>query len=596
MVILIVFIVVLVIWGILTLINEHNKEKVRQFEKKRDERIKYLRGKYPNAFDEYYSALGHPRKRNEPSILLNTWTEEKWSELESKRIEWRKLVKQSYEDRKWEAEQKEFSSMAYNIGVKNMPKNGKYKYSVIYDSSNYDGKPYPGYFFLWQFFAFDACLENDLDYTNCEFIKNNTQSIDNFKKTGINLDIVSISNPINKFFAELASNWKCLFFFNDEIEGWSDDALYTTYKTLKTPDGNCETHNVAKSKIISRNLGLNKKYPEVKELLGCHDYEVIVIIDAYTTNTQLFKNIKEILPICRDHHPKIIYLSILKCYDREEMLEIISVREEEAQKRKAEEEKRVAEEHAKEEERKKREAEEMAVKKRKEEERARLQKTAKNILINNAKEWECLNGVFYYTWLFYYYPTTCDFEASESEWDDRYTVWDFKNDPEKGIDPEDHEATLDYVIPQIKQKLIETFGEEYLQFLTLVCLPASTYSKNVARYDEFSNRLCEETGMENAYEHIQIIQDGMSKKDPRNNTGRSIQPVIEYDKDYFKDHYVLLFDDVITRGGTMMKYKDDMERMGATVIGGMCLGKTKHERPEQVAPPLSDFIDIVPTF
>ena len=115
----------------------------------------------------------------------------------------------------------------------------------------------------------------------------------------------------------------------------------------------------------------------------------------------------------------------------------------------------------------------------------------------------------------------------------------------------------------------------------MVCLPASTNAKNVARYDDFSNRLCEETGMENAFAHVHIIQDGMSKKDPRNTTGRSIQPVIEYDKAYFKGRYILLFDDVVTKGGTMLRYKEAMEREDATVIGGICLGKTKHERPIQ---------------
>ena len=336
---------------------------------------------------------------------------------------------------------------------------------------------------------------------------------------------------------------------------------------MKTPE------SVKKINVAAiRSLGITSK--SGTELLAEESPECVVVIDAFTNNDQLKKNCAYIFNALQDKRPVIAYISLIKTYDRQEMIEYIT-------RSKTEAEKRAAEERAKEEERKKREAEELAEKKRKEEVRTRLQSTAKDVLVNNAKHWECLYGDFYYTWLFYYYPTTCDFEASESEWDDRYTVWDFKNDPEKGIDPEDHEATLDNVIPRIKQKLIDTFGEDYLQFLTLVCLPASTDAKNAARYDEFSNRLCEETGMENAYEHVHIVQDGMSKKDPRNTTGRSIQPVIEYDTDYFKGKYILLFDDVVTKGGTMLRYKEAMDRLGATVIGGMCLGKTKHERPMQ---------------
>lgn len=486
-----------------------------------------------------------------------------------------KLIKQSCEDRKWEEEQKAFSSKVYTIAVKHIPNIGSCNYSVNYDSSNNEGKPYLGSFSLWQFFPLASCLEENLDYTNCEDIKNNTQCIQVFRKYGIKLDIASVSKPINKFFVELAANWKCLFFFNDEIKFWSDDALNVTYRSLKTPEG-CKTLNIARFRSTNKALGLNNTYSSAKESLGDQDCEVIVIVDAFTANGQLFKNIQEILPLCRNHHPKIIYLSLLKCYDRKEMLEVISVREKEAEKRKVEEK-------VKEEERKRKDAEtkELEERKRKAEEKARLQITAKDVLVNNAKDWEPLYGDFYYTWLFYYYPTTCDFEANESEWHDRRTIWNFKNDPDKNISSIQHEDALSNVIPQIHQRLSDSFGEEYLQFLTLVCLPASTKVKNAARYYKFSKWLCEETGMENAYDYVHIVQDGMSKKDPQNTTGRSIQPVVEYDKDYFKGRNVLLFDDVVTKGGTMLRYKEALEREGATVIGGFCLGKTKHERPIQ---------------
>ena len=221
-------------------------------------------------------------------------------------------------------------------------------------------------------------------------------------------------------------------------------------------------------------------------------------------------------------------------------------------------------------------------KQKREEQRIRLQSTAKDVLVRKAKSWNKLFLNFYYTWLFYYYPTTCDFEAGPQEWNDRYTIWKFKNDPEKRISPKDHEDTLDDVIPKIIQRLNETFGEEYVQFLTLVCLPASTKAKNAARYDEFSNRLCEETGMENGYGHTHVVRDGLSKNHPENHTGRSIQPVIEFDNDFFRGKNVLLFDDVVTKGGTMLRYKDVLRDKGATVIGGICLGKTKHEPPENL--------------
>ena len=148
-----------------------------------------------------------------------------------------------------------------------------------------------------------------------------------------------------------------------------------------------------------------------------------------------------------------------------------------AQRAKEEERKRLEAEEAR------RKAEEQAEKKKKEEQIARLKVHAPSVFSKNVKDWEYLYADFYYTWLFYYYPTTCDFDANEEEWDNRYMVWNFKNDPEKHISSQDHENILEEIIPQIKQKLTYTFGEEYLQFLTLFCLPASM-AQNTSRFEK----------------------------------------------------------------------------------------------------------------
>lgn len=257
----------------------------------------------------------------------------------------------------------------------------------------------------------------------------------------------------------------------------------------------------------------------------------------------------------------------------------ISIIEEEYQ---AKERKRIVAEQEAEARRK---DEELITKRKKEEDRKRLESSAKEVLTISVRKWKKMtldyfSLDFHYTWLFYYYPKTCVFQFNDEEKHNRRIIWHFKNDPDRRIAPFEHDNAMNEVIPMIKQRLIDTFGAEYLPFLTLVCLPASTSTKNQARYEDFSIRLCNATGMENAYSNIHIIQDGMSKNDPRNTTGQSIQPQVSFD-DCFGGKYVLLFDDVITKGGTMLRYKSLMEKMGATVIGGLTLGKTKHERPEQ---------------
>ena len=188
--------------------------------------------------------------------------------------------------------------------------------------------------------------------------------------------------------------------------------------------------------------------------------------------------------------------------------------------------------------------------------------------------WETLAFNIPYNFLLHYYPTTCDFEATEDEWDDRWLVWNFKNTPGK-TSAEEHEEALDEVIPRLTSLLENTFGN-YLDLLTLVCIPASSEANNNARFEDFSKRLTNETDMDNAFDHIQVVKDATPK-----HLGGSGTPILHFDEDYFKGRYILLFDDVITKGNSMLLFKQKLEALGATVIAGVSVGKTTHERQNQ---------------
>ena len=771
---LIIIGVVFVIWFIVANVNSINEGKRQMRE---SARLNYIKEKFPEAYNEYctWDARQRYGRSRIPEVI--GWDDKTW-ELQNAMLLVKKNQKiRSEKEEKWSKEQFDFAEKCVAIAKKTMPGFGFYKYYPKVSTITKEGKPTNMNMLVWQHFADGLCLSEDLDYTNVQYIKNNFINLPCFKNK-TRYFTQGVYEKIIAFIKELRKDDNVLVYLNYNIEGWDSDALSYHYNKIIEGLGNANIITSPSPLPISlphgeKSIYLNDK-PERK----------IVIFDMMTENSDLNFNCVRIFEDNRDKQPLICYISLLKCYDRQEMIDIITQANVEA-------EKRAAEERAKEEERKRIEAKERAAQKRKveerdrlkrkmqtvvasnkkdwvrlyddfyctgflntrnlldqltikdfrnggaidflkhervlgsvipqikqrlidtfgesdlklltlfsvpastkakneeryedfsrrlceetgmdnaynyiritksafsedghknitgkkalpeieydndffkgrnillfddvvisgetilsykstmekmgasaiagiclgkpshrispslsdtthAEERVRLQSSAKSVLVNKAKEWECLNGDFYYTWLFYYYPTNIEnFVASDSEWDDRRTVWNFKNEPDKNISSILHEVTLDNVISQVRQRLCDTFGEEYLQFLTLVCLPASTNAKNAARYEEFSDRLCEETGMDNAYEHVHIVQDGMSKKDPRNTTGRSIQPVIKYDDNYFRGRYVLLFDDVVTKGGTMLRYKDAMEREGATVIGGMCLGKTKHERPER---------------
>ena len=212
------------------------------------------------------------------------------------------------------------------------------------------------------------------------------------------------------------------------------------------------------------------------------------------------------------------------------------------------------------------------------------EKAAASRLKEKVKGWETVRASsFHYSYLLNYYPTTCEFEATESEWEDRYLVWNFKNTPEK-TSASAHESALDNLIPRIQEKLDTTFGCD-TEFLTLFCIPASSKEKTQARYEEFSKRLCELTGMHNSYTHVEI-GGSRGAKHEGNNTFGDIS--YNFDGEFFKGKNVLLFDDVITRGESMLTWKSQMEGIGANVIAGLTIGKTTHERPHIALPSEND--------
>lgn len=179
-----------------------------------------------------------------------------------------------------------------------------------------------------------------------------------------------------------------------------------------------------------------------------------------------------------------------------------------------------------------------------------------------------------------YYPTSLqDFEATDEEWKDRKFIWYFKNNPDKRTQytPILHEHALNKAIEMLEERLNQTFGE-LLTELTLVCIPASSPSKNEARYKEFSERLCESTGMSNAYTHITVTEDTLGRHE--GGVGGDVNTIV-FDWDYFYGRYLLLFDDVLTTGSSMRQYAKLFASHGSEVIACLSLGKTFHHRESE---------------
>ena len=171
--------------------------------------------------------------------------------------------------------------------------------------------------------------------------------------------------------------------------------------------------------------------------------------------------------------------------------------------------------------------------------------------------------------MYNYYPTTCEFEATDEEWNIRKLIWNFKAN-RGGVFS--NASAMNKIVPSVLKCLSYYFGE-HLTKLTLVCIPASSSHITKLRYEKFSQEICKFTGMENGYSHVVINVDGEAK-----HTGGKTRAQYEFDSEFFKNKYVLLFDDVITKGNSMSEFKIRLEKLGAIVIGGLSIGRTKHER------------------
>lgn len=160
-----------------------------------------------------------------------------------------------------------------------------------------------------------------------------------------------------------------------------------------------------------------------------------------------------------------------------------------------------------------------------------------------------------------YFPMHCK-NVSENDWRVRRLVWDFKDG-----------KSFKFVAEITANALIRSFGKN-VNKVVFACVPASSQKKNELRYKEFSNMVCELSGAINAYSHIKIDGERLAVHEKFDSKKMNLVQVIEFDEDFFKDKKVLVFDDILTRGFSYAKFANQLEKMGAEVLGGLFLAKT----------------------
>ena len=532
--------------------------KRRDFIKKKNETIlayQTLCSKYPNAIEAYNDAHQIVDDNLCKVFIPSHENVIKIGEDKLKEYEQNAQIIKFYKN--WIKTQVDYSNCCRSVREKLLPSWGCYRYDIPFKSITYDGKEVDELFAVWQIFAQSFCLDDSLDYTNKKDVLEKTRNLIGFKNK-------------NRLFREVLYD-NLMLFLQDLHKKYGEDlvVLFGTSGIEDYQSFNDFHFSYLRKKLSEAGIQFKQIVKEPRSITENARY---VIIEVITENNHMRETCQHVLSLkhncyatCnkskrQDCFSDIIYISLNKGYDSNEMQTIITKTNRKIEKQKEIERKKL------EEEKKKREEELLRIKQ---------QQEVLSQLQGAVSTWDTLVGGLKYSYLFYYYPTTCDFEATEEEWYYRRLVWDFKNTPGK-TSPVAHQIALRKAVLIIKNKLFETFNSDNLKHLTLVCIPASSQAKTQARYEVFSNRICGETGLINAYSHISVV----SEREERHLGGTGMNTgQIAFDESFFKGKYVLLFDDVVTRGDSMRTFKRKMESLGAIVIGGLSLGKTKHERP-----------------
>jgi len=458
----------------------------------------------------------------------------------------------------WEKDHKVFSQSSRNKNNEYFKNWGCYYYDAKQLGVDERGDSKVFTFRIWQHFCESFCRDTSLDYSVRTRMKINYENLNEFINNKRYFKS-NIYDSITKFCESYEETPLVLFADSNHKEGYSSlnkfhfESLKESLYYLDIPCFNLDEIHI------------------IEENRKSH----IIIIELISSNDRLISNCEQILSFFKDNKPCITYISLLKEYSSEEMQSII--KEDENKQKAIEIEKRLAILEKEEEDRRK------AAIEKEENERREKQTQITNRLRSKVSNLQTVpRSSIPYLYLLNYYPTTCDFQATETEWNDRYLIWNFKNTPGKTSSYQ-HDSALEELIPRLSKLLNDTFGLD-IKNLTLVCIPASSYLKTQLRYEDFSERICKETGMLNAYTHIYVNGERGAKHEGEGTSGNIS---FSFDKDFFNGKNVLLFDDVVTMGDSMRTWKSKLESIGANVIASMSVGKTTHERPVYV-PSVSD--------
>lgn len=173
-----------------------------------------------------------------------------------------------------------------------------------------------------------------------------------------------------------------------------------------------------------------------------------------------------------------------------------------------------------------------------------------------------LNGIPH-KYFYKYYPESrySSHEIDILDINNRQLIWDFKDGRSYAT------AKVTDMVCQYLDSIKELCA--IANRIVFTCAPASNQYAYENRFRIFSDSICQKLGYLNAYEHLHIASYSLPK-----HRGGSGDIDYNIDPQIFKDNYIILFDDIVTSGETILSFARRIEQINGKIIAIISIGKT----------------------
>lgn len=200
--------------------------------------------------------------------------------------------------------------------------------------------------------------------------------------------------------------------------------------------------------------------------------------------------------------------------------------------------------------------------------------TISDVAHKKTKEWIKVDDLPY-RWLYNYTPIRYGNETGLKIVDgERHLLWNFKEGFNEGDDP----TIVNIISSEVSELIYNVFGEENISSVVFICIPTGIGmpmkitcvddSRDAQRYSDrfsiLSNRICNQLGIVNGMSYVSYKEG---------------KPY--FDEEYLKGKNIILFDDVLTRGTTAVRVRDELNALGANVLFLVCIAKTKKREVDE---------------